>query len=248
MRTRLGSKTSVRTESQLKVYSGLESKARTGLISTLTDTRKEFTLCPFWQSWRTDEQGIAMKVYGGVVMAVDVLMLLIRMSVTCVYSLYLLIVPPEQRDVSGDVVLITGTGHGMGREMALRFARLGAVLVCVDINSKANQETVDMIKQDNGKAHRYEEHYSGLRTTARRTLNFAAPGICPFYLPPHPAPRRATRSGPVTHAVTATHPGARVCTDYRVRKYIYELALARPLRWALWLMKVNHEKNNEGCV
>jgi NAD(P)-dependent dehydrogenase (short-subunit alcohol dehydrogenase family) len=51
---------------------------------------------------------------------------------------------------------ITGTGHGMGRETALRFGRLGGIIVCVDINAKGNQDTVDMIKEEKGKAHRYE--------------------------------------------------------------------------------------------
>ncbi|XP_073957589.1 epidermal retinol dehydrogenase 2-like isoform X2 [Choristoneura fumiferana] len=44
----------------------------------------------------------------------------------------------------------------MGREVALRFAKLGATIVCVDINPAGNQETVDMIKKAKGVAHSYE--------------------------------------------------------------------------------------------
>lgn len=51
---------------------------------------------------------------------------------------------------------ITGAGHGMGREMALRFARLGAVTVVVDINPAGNEETFKMIKGEKGKVHKYE--------------------------------------------------------------------------------------------
>lgn len=51
---------------------------------------------------------------------------------------------------------ITGAGHGIGRETALRFAKLGGIIVCVDINAKGNQETVDIIREQKGKAHRYE--------------------------------------------------------------------------------------------
>lgn len=51
---------------------------------------------------------------------------------------------------------ITGAGHGMGREVALRFAKLGATIVCVDINPAGNHETVDMIKKAKGVAHSYE--------------------------------------------------------------------------------------------
>ncbi|XP_068626801.1 17-beta-hydroxysteroid dehydrogenase 13-like [Battus philenor] len=65
------------------------------------------------------------------------------------------LIPVERKDVSNEVILITGTGHGMGREMALRFARLGAKVVCVDINEKTNEETYKMITSDNGKAYNY---------------------------------------------------------------------------------------------
>lgn len=54
------------------------------------------------------------------------------------------------------ILQITGTGHGMGREVALRFARLGAVIVCVDVNSSSNEETAKIIKQERGVAHAYQ--------------------------------------------------------------------------------------------
>ncbi|XP_014362606.2 epidermal retinol dehydrogenase 2 [Papilio machaon] len=70
-------------------------------------------------------------------------------------AIYRWFVPAERKDVAGQVVLITGTGHGMGREMALRFARLGAKVVCVDINAKNNEETYNMILAEKGKAYKY---------------------------------------------------------------------------------------------
>ncbi|KOB67199.1 Short-chain dehydrogenase [Operophtera brumata] len=51
---------------------------------------------------------------------------------------------------------ISGAGHGMGREMALRFGRLGAVVIAVDINPAGNEETFKMIKGEKGKIHKYE--------------------------------------------------------------------------------------------
>ncbi|KAJ0182274.1 hypothetical protein K1T71_001643 [Dendrolimus kikuchii] len=65
-------------------------------------------------------------------------------------------IPPEPKDVSDEIVLITGAGHGMGREVALRFGKLGAIVICVDINPQGNEETVKIIKQGKGKAFRYE--------------------------------------------------------------------------------------------
>lgn len=47
-----------------------------------------------------------------------------------------------QKSIEGDIVLITGGGSGIGRLMALKLAKLGAVIVTWDVNTKGNQETV----------------------------------------------------------------------------------------------------------
>lgn len=60
-----------------------------------------------------------------------------------------------ERDVSDDIVLITGTGHGIGKELALQYSALGATVVCWDINEQMNQETVKLIKARGGRAHGY---------------------------------------------------------------------------------------------
>lgn len=48
------------------------------------------------------------------------------------------------------IVLITGTGGGMGRVAALVFAREGARVVGADINADGNAETVDMVRTAGG--------------------------------------------------------------------------------------------------
>lgn len=50
------------------------------------------------------------------------------------------------------VALITGAGSGIGRAMALLFAREGASIVAADINTDSSAETVQMIEKQGGKA------------------------------------------------------------------------------------------------
>lgn len=50
------------------------------------------------------------------------------------------------------VVVITGAGSGIGRSTAIKFASKGDKVVIADFNEKGGQETVDMIKAQNGEA------------------------------------------------------------------------------------------------
>lgn len=64
-----------------------------------------------------------------------------RLSVLLVLAIYFYILeiikvlsPPKKKDVRNEIVLITGAGHGIGREIALEFGRRGARVVIWDIN------------------------------------------------------------------------------------------------------------------
>ena len=61
----------------------------------------------------------------------------------------------EPINVSGEFVFITGTGHGIGKELALQYATLGGKIICVDINEKNNEQTVNEIINKGGKAFAY---------------------------------------------------------------------------------------------
>jgi NAD(P)-dependent dehydrogenase (short-subunit alcohol dehydrogenase family) len=50
------------------------------------------------------------------------------------------------------VGLVTGSGMGIGRAIAMTFAREGAKVVVADFNAEAGNETVDLIKQAGGEA------------------------------------------------------------------------------------------------
>jgi len=59
------------------------------------------------------------------------------------------------KDISGDIVLVTGGGSGIGRLMCCRFARRGAIIVTWDINAAGNKETVKLIEKEGGRAIAY---------------------------------------------------------------------------------------------
>ena len=46
-------------------------------------------------------------------------------------------------------MLITGAGSGIGRLMAYKFAELGAIVVCTDINKQTADETCNAIIGNN---------------------------------------------------------------------------------------------------
>lgn len=50
------------------------------------------------------------------------------------------------------ITLITGSGSGIGKSTALRFAQEGAIVIVNDLDEKKGHETVEEIKKDGGKA------------------------------------------------------------------------------------------------
>lgn len=66
------------------------------------------------------------------------------------------LIPKPRKNIAGEIILITGTGSGLGRLLALTFARLGAVLVLWDINKEENEETCRMVRDAGAtRAHAY---------------------------------------------------------------------------------------------
>jgi NAD(P)-dependent dehydrogenase (short-subunit alcohol dehydrogenase family) len=53
----------------------------------------------------------------------------------------------------GKVAIVTGGGSGMGRAMALEFARLGAAVVVAGRRAEALEETVALVEDDGGTGH-----------------------------------------------------------------------------------------------
>ena len=66
-----------------------------------------------------------------------------------IYSVSRWILPNQfEKSIVGDVVLLTGGGSGIGRLMAVKLAKLGAIIVTWDVNQSGNEETVRFVKKN----------------------------------------------------------------------------------------------------
>lgn len=64
--------------------------------------------------------------------------------------------PRRKKDINGELLFITGAGSGIGRGMAVKFASLGATVICTDVNKETSDETAEMIKDNGDKAYSFK--------------------------------------------------------------------------------------------
>ncbi|MXQ88001.1 hypothetical protein E5288_WYG022501 [Bos mutus] len=71
----------------------------------------------------------------------DLLLLLLIIIYSYLESLVKVFIPRKRKSVAGEIVLITGAGHGIGRQTAYEFAKRKSRLVLWDINKHGVEET-----------------------------------------------------------------------------------------------------------
>ncbi|KAM9329080.1 17-beta-hydroxysteroid dehydrogenase 13-like [Gastrophryne carolinensis] len=85
----------------------------------------------------------------------EILLLLFTILYSYLEALVKLFIPVKRKSVSGEIVLITGAGHGIGQHTALEFARLQSVLVLWDIKKKSIEETATECRKLGAKVYTY---------------------------------------------------------------------------------------------
>lgn len=68
-------------------------------------------------------------------------------------------IPSKLKDVSKETVLITGGGHGLGRLLATKFAKLGSRVIIWDINESNMEETKEAIERETNGSGRVYSYY-----------------------------------------------------------------------------------------
>ncbi|XP_061779573.1 retinol dehydrogenase 10-A [Nerophis lumbriciformis] len=81
-------------------------------------------------------------------MLLDVIYFILRNSLRAVLR-------PRIKSIEGELVLITGSGGGLGRLFAQEFSKRGAEVVLWDIDATSNERTAELVRGMGGDVHAY---------------------------------------------------------------------------------------------
>lgn len=94
-------------------------------------------------------------LFNCLIISLEFFILVIQVYLAFVHAIFRHVWPRTKKSVDGQVILVTGAGHGLGKELATRFSKLGATLVLWDIDKDKCDRTAKDIKNLGGKAHSY---------------------------------------------------------------------------------------------
>ncbi|CAG4986482.1 unnamed protein product [Parnassius apollo] len=133
-----------------------------------------------------------LKTYSLCILMVDVVWVVVNTNYAILQAVYGFFNPPPLKSVKLETALVIGSGRGVGRQIAIQLAELGAIVLCVDKNVANNEETVKMIKSKGGKVYIYEcdiikrENVTAMSEQVKRDVGFVS---MLFYCCGIPSPR-----------------------------------------------------------
>ncbi|CAK9808916.1 Epidermal retinol dehydrogenase 2 [Anthophora quadrimaculata] len=110
----------------------------------------------------------------------DLFVLSVRITFAMTVATFRMIIPPRAKNLLGETVLITGAGHGIGRELAIQLASLGCTIVCWDIDNEANRSTMSTISKNGGEVYGFAVDVSKrleIREAARLMRKVGVPEV-----------------------------------------------------------------------
>ena len=82
----------------------------------------------------------------------DLIILVGKLIFCLLEEIFRQIVPKAEKDIRGEVAVVTGAGHGIGRELSLQLVKLGVRVACWDINKEGGEETATQVRKLGGEA------------------------------------------------------------------------------------------------
>ncbi|XP_045483613.1 estradiol 17-beta-dehydrogenase 11-like isoform X1 [Harmonia axyridis] len=112
------------------------------------------------------------KFFQGIEITLYILRWFLQMIYYLCEDVFRFFFPRQLKSVEKEIVLITGTGHGIGKELAFKYAQAGAIVVGWDFNKENNENTFKEINEKYGKrGHPYTCDVSNLediKATAKK--------------------------------------------------------------------------------
>ena len=95
---------------------------------------------------------------------VETLFLMYEFSQVMLWTLFYFVFSTTEKYVRNEIVLITGSARGLGRQLAIEFAKRGSILVLLDVDDKDNAKTVELVKTTGLNSKRIYAYHCDLRS------------------------------------------------------------------------------------